>query len=703
MLYEFSQRNSGLLNGVTYFISGIIKEADGNEFKKVIIVKESDAEMTLSTMKQVHSSHVYSVQLDKDISFKHIQNLQRNAGKEGLMNNLCPVTIARGKGEFIRTGPFRTPTKLMNQNPQTVESINNFSYKRGRQLSIKDFCSNMDQSKKQKLDPQENEETRLSKSLLDTAVSEGKGLQFDKNPDIRKLTPNSNQTDLLIERHRPTNSNSIVGQHNNISKLKAWLQNWGKKSSALLKCAVISGPPGVGKSLAAHIVCQETGFDIVEVNASDNRNEKSMEVNIQNTLHTTTLASMMCKTNLDNSVSSRRIFLIDEVDCLIGNEDRGGLSKLIDSIKTTKVPVIAICNDRNNQRIRYLVNNSLDLKFTKPNLDQIKVAIMPICQKEKIMISSDTLDELIRGCDHDLRLIINSLSMIKAGNDKSKLVSIESVQARKEVENIRKTSIKMGPWEVCKKVFSKQSQRGSSIDDKADLYFHNNNLSAFFVQENYLRYKPDAAFGNNVKEMELLSKCADSISEGELVETCVKTGMNWELLPTAAVFCSVLPGEYMAGFASGQLTFPSWLGKNSKRMKVDHTWQEIQNHTSLCTRTSKKNIVLEYSEVLRDHIIAPIVAHGNCGVNQAVSKLREYSLEKADLDSLIEVTQWVEGKPSMWKKVNSKTKAAFTRKCKTVGTAWPNMVSDDKIAQTESRKETYIKEEAIGNNEPIIP
>ena len=45
--------------------------------------------------------------------------------------------------------------------------------------------------------------------------------------------------------------------------------------------------------------------------------------------------------------------------------------------------------------------------------------------------------------------------------------------------------------------------------------------------------------------MHLVSKAADR--QGDLVEKGIKSGMNWGLLPTAAVFCSVLPGEYVEG------------------------------------------------------------------------------------------------------------------------------------------------------------
>lgn len=64
---------------------------------------------------------------------------------------------------------------------------------------------------------------------------------------------------------------------------------------------------------------------------------------------------------------------MDEVDGMAGNEDRGGIQELIQLIKTTNVPIICMCNDRNHQKMRSLVNYCFDLKFNKPRVEQIRV------------------------------------------------------------------------------------------------------------------------------------------------------------------------------------------------------------------------------------------------------------------------------------------------------------------------------------------
>lgn len=73
-------------------------------------------------------------------------------------------------------------------------------------------------------------------------------------------------------------------------------------------------------------------------------------------------------------MSDRHVLIMDEVDGMAGNEDRGGVQELIQLIKTSKVPIICMCNDRNHPKIRSLANYCFDLRFSKPRADQIRVS-----------------------------------------------------------------------------------------------------------------------------------------------------------------------------------------------------------------------------------------------------------------------------------------------------------------------------------------
>merc|ERR1719430_1175814 len=539
-------------------------------------------------------------------------------------------------------------------------------------------------------------------------------------------------TELWVEKYRPLASKNVIGQQgerSNMNKLKIWLRDWnshhlnnatGKKGSkpppwgaaqdngAWAKCALLSGPPGVGKTTTAYLVSKELGYDVVEMNASDTRSKKMLTGSVADTLNTTSVASMMGKGNENCGVTGKRVLLMDEVDGMAGNEDRGGVAELIQLLKTSKVPVIAMCNDRNHQKIRSLANHCFDLRFQRPRVEQIKAAMMSVCFKEKIQIKPEALTELIIGCGQDVRQVLHHLSMVKASNLESKM---EASQAKKEAETAKKTSVKIGPWDVCKSVFSAEEHKSMSFYDKSDLYFHDYNLAGLFVQENYLSSKPLAAGGDRKKVMELVSRAADSIAEGDLVEKGIRSGMNWSLLPTAAVFSSVLPGEYMSGFLTGQIQFPQWLGKNSRRSKLDRILSELQSHTRLTAGVSKGAVTLDYGQRLREHIVSPMSKLGAEGVDQSVTNINDYNLLREDLDGLMEVTQWP-GRPDPWQALDSKIKAAFTRRYNKEGAALPFAVqstvakkaktcSNNPEAETWGEDEEDIDEEDDGDKDNI--
>lgn len=108
---------------------------------------------------------------------------------------------------------------------------------------------------------------------------------------------------------------------------------------------------------------------------------------------------------------------MDEVDGMAGNEDRGGIQELIGLIKESSVPIICMCNDRNHQKMRSLVNYCYDLRFNRPQLKQIKGRILSICAKESIKLDSNKLDEIISATNNDIRQSINHISLLSASKE----------------------------------------------------------------------------------------------------------------------------------------------------------------------------------------------------------------------------------------------------------------------------------------------
>lgn len=220
------------------------------------------------------------------------------------------------------------------------------------------------------------------------------------------------------------------------------------------------------------------GFDTVEFNASDTRSKRLLKEEVSELLSNQSLHGYF--TGGDQRTTIKHVLIMDEVDGMAGNEDRGGVQELIALIKDSSVPIICMCNDRNHQKMRSLVNYCFDLRFSRPRVEQIKAHMLSICFKEGMKMAPTTLQEIILATNNDIRQTINHLTLLSA----NKSLSLNNT------ESTAKKDLKLGPWEVVRKVFSAEEHKTMTLYDKADLFFNDYSMGPLFVQQNYLCVTP---------------------------------------------------------------------------------------------------------------------------------------------------------------------------------------------------------------------
>lgn len=347
---------------------------------------------------------------------------------------------------------------------------------------------------------------------------------------------------------------------------------------------------------------------------------------------------------------------MDEVDGMAGNEDRGGIAELINFIKTANFPIICMCNNREHQKMRTFLNYCYELKFGKPNVNQVRGAMLSICFREGLKIKPDALARLIIGTGSDIRQTLNHLAMWSAAE---KELSSDLVQ--KESKNSQKDSV-MGTWDVIRTVFTKSLNKDMSLGDKARLFFYDYSMGPLFVQENYLYVTPectgpkDKDFGEELVRRYLT---ADSLSMSDVIESKIRSTNNWSLLDSQAYRSTVIPSYYMSGTMS-KCNFPSWFGMNSRRTKRLRIVSELYSHARTRVSGDKNSMLLDYSERLGDLLLRPLKEKGVDGAEDTLEVMKNYSLLRDDMMNLFDLLSCF-SKPNQYDKIDTKVKVALTK------------------------------------------
>ncbi len=215
------------------------------------------------------------------------------------------------------------------------------------------------------------------------------------------------------QKYAPQRRSEVVGNTASVNSIIGYLnrfRNIKLRKKLSKRALLLYGPPGIGKTSSVLAIAKVLKFDVVIVNASDNRNKSSLQ-SVRN-------ASLF--SSLEESLGTNvigQILLIDEVDGLSGTADRGGIREIIDIIKDTRVPIILTANDISAQKFQSLRKNCELSKFEPPTEKDVLEILTRISKSESIKVTNQTLLRIIENSKNDIRGSINSFQTLGSGRD----------------------------------------------------------------------------------------------------------------------------------------------------------------------------------------------------------------------------------------------------------------------------------------------
>ena len=395
------------------------------------------------------------------------------------------------------------------------------------------------------------------------------------------------------EKYRPKHLHDIIGNERALTTLRAWAEKWDKGTIPPKRAVVLAGKPGTGKTSSALALASDFGWTVVELNASDARNEAVIKrIATAGAINETFDSFGNFNPSRDGG---RKLIILDEADNLYektgsGGElgDRGGKKAIIETIQQTKQPIILIVNDYydlvkgGGEPLKQL---TLLIQYYEASPSQILELLKRICVKEGITADVKVLRTIADRSKGDVRSAVTDLQSLGLNRKQLGMESLDALGYRD-----RETVV----FDALREVFkAKTIQTSRNCLDDVDVPPE---TMLLWIDENLPREYLDT---------EDLARGYEAVSQADVFFGRVQRRQYYDLWSYA---CDLMSGGVSVAkthnYGNMQYAFPVWMKQlkslQTPRMIRDSVVKKLGHLTHTSSRKTREFLLPSFQVLFRN-------------------------------------------------------------------------------------------------------